>query len=267
MATITELVISRTFGKTAAALNYVIKETASETTALSLLVSSTPPVWGMLVRNNWSVEPVGDPTLTLTWLGTVTYGTPNDSNVATGESVFSFDTTGGTQHITQSLATSDSDSVATDTPDFKQSINVSTNGENQTVNGVDKVVPVYSFTEMHVVADEDVTTAFKRAIFDTTGKVNTDVFKGTDPGECLFLGASGRKRNEDEWEITYNFAASPNKAAVIINGMTVAKKGWEYLWVSYAETDDTTAKKIVKTPVAVYVEEVYEKTAFSALGL
>ena len=32
---------------------------------------------------------------------------------------------------------------------------------------------------------------------------------GLAAGECLFLGASGSKRGEDDWEIAFRFAASP----------------------------------------------------------
>ncbi len=43
-----------------------------------------------------------------------------------------------------------------------------------------------------------------------TACVNSDGFKGSRPGEVLFLGASGTQRGQEDWEITFTFAASPN---------------------------------------------------------
>ena len=47
----------------------------------------------------------------------------------------------------------------------------------------------------------------------------------------------------------------------------INKKGWEYMWVRYADAEDATAKVIVKKPVAVYVEKVYEEGNFAVLGI
>ena len=47
----------------------------------------------------------------------------------------------------------------------------------------------------------------------------------------------------------------------------IAKKGREYLWVRYEDTEDDTAKALVKRPVAVYVERVYDEGNFADLGI
>ncbi len=87
-------------------------------------------------------------------------------------------------------------------------------------------------------------------------------------GEVLFLGASGSKRGSDDWEITFRFAASPNKTGLTVGDIVnINKKGWEYMWVRYADAEDAVAKAIVKKPVAVYVEKVYEDGDFSGLGI
>ena len=49
--------------------------------------------------------------------------------------------------------------------------------------------------------------------------------------------------------------------------VNINKKGWEYMWVRYADAEDAAAKAIVKKPVAVYVEKVYEEGDFSTLGI
>jgi len=80
------------------------------------------------------------------------------------------------------------------------------------------------------------------------------------------LGASGSKRGDDEWEITFRFAASPNVTGLTVGDITgVDKKGWEYLWVRYSDAEDQ--KVLVKQPTAVYVEKVYESGSFAGLGI
>ena len=269
MATLTELVISRTLSKTSGTLNFYITETNSEVTALNALISGTATSFNGLSRSDYAVEPIGDPTETESWIGVVSYGTTSRSS-STGEvgsSSYSFDTSGGSQHITQSLSTVDSQAVSGTAPDYKGAINVSLNGNNRIVNGVDISVPIYSFSETHILAAATVTTGYKSTLFATTGKVNNATFKGTNAGECLFLGATGSMRNEDEWEITYKFAASPNKTGISIGSMSIDKKGWEYLWVAYGEKLDSGSDQIVKVPTSCYVEEVYKDADFSALGI
>jgi len=179
------------------------------------------------------------------------------------ESQYTFDTGGGTQHITQSISTVASyDSEGGTAPNFKQAIGVSTDS----VEGVDITVPVFNFTETHIIADTLVTGTYKLALFALTGQVNNAAFKGFAAGEVLFLGASGSKRGTDDWEITFRFAASPNVTGLTIGDITgVAKKGWEYLWIRYADAEDEHT--LVKQPVAAYVEQVYQYGDFSGLGI
>jgi hypothetical protein len=133
---------------------------------------------------------------------------------------------------------------------------------------VDITVPVYNFTETHYLPDSQVTMGYRGDLFRLTGKVNNASFKGLDAGECLFLGASGSKRGSDDWEITFRFAASPNKTGLTIGDIiNIDKKGWEYLWVRYADAEDPASNTLVKQPVAAYVEKVYEDGSFSSLGI
>ncbi|MBC7326197.1 MAG: hypothetical protein H5T99_12950, partial [Moorella sp. (in: Bacteria)] len=68
--------------------------------------------------------------------------------------------------------------------------------------------------------------------------------------------------------ITFKFAASPNKTNITIGDITgIAKKGWEYLWVLYEDAEDTNAQRLVKRPVAAFVEQVYPYGDFSQLGI
>jgi hypothetical protein len=98
--------------------------------------------------------------------------------------------------------------------------------------------------------------------------VNNSAFKGFAAGECLFLGAAGTKRGGGDWEIGYRFASSPNVTGLTVGDITgINKKGWEYLWVRYADAEDAAAKALVKKPIAAYIEQVYPYGDLNALGI
>ena len=129
-------------------------------------------------------------------------------------------------------------------------------------------MPVYQFSETHYLDDAVVTGAHKATLFAITGTVNNAWFKGFAAGECLFLGASGSMRGGGDWEITFRFAASPNVTGLSIGPIFgIDKKGWEYLWVRYADVEDEDAKMLVKRPISAYVEQVYNLTNFAGLGI
>ncbi len=98
--------------------------------------------------------------------------------------------------------------------------------------------------------------------------VNSDNFEGYQPGEVLFMGASGQKRGDTRWEVTFKFAASPNRTGIVAGSSSgIAKNGWDYLWVQYGEDVDNAVKVRIKKPVAVFIEEVYNSAPFSILGI
>ena len=240
-------------------LLYVIDGTDDDIEAKSNLLTASPILYDGLVRQSLHIEQIGP----LLWDGSVRYGPRKRPE--TGESSFSFDTGGGTQHVTQSLETLGAYAPPGMTaPDFKGAIGAT--GEN--VEGVDVTVPVYNFSETHYLASELVTGAYKAALFALTGRINAAPFRGFAAGEVLFLGASGSKRGEEDWEITFRFAASPNVTGITVGDITgINKRGWDYLWVRYEDAEDATAKVLVKRPVAAYVERVYYDGDFSALGI
>lgn len=265
--TVHELFDSRlvTMGQDPSAeLRYSVQGTDDDYSARVAVQAGSPIAFdvynnGSLVlwRESISVEPVGEEL----WEGLVRYGTvpPTD------ESTFTFDTGGGTQHVTQSLESINRYAPPGRTaPDCKGAIGVTADS----VEGVDITVPVYQFSETHYLPDSLVTPAYKATLFSLTGKVNNGTFKGFSAGECLFLGAGGSKRGGGDWEISYRFAASPNVSGLVVGDITgIDKKGFEYLWVRYEDAEDATAKALVKRPVAAYVEKVYPDGNLSALGI
>ena len=179
---------------------------------------------------------------------------------------FAFDTGGGTMHRNQSLKTVSK--VPNDAPDFNGAIEVDNEGN---VNGVDVTMPVLNFTETHVMKGSRVSTSYKKSVAALTGTVNRSGFRGFSAGEVLFLGASGTKRgkkNDSPWEITFRFAVSPNQSGLEVGKLKISsKKGWDYLWVRYADRVSDNKKNVIKEPVAAYVEQVYPEGDFGNLGL
>jgi len=240
-------------------LVYHIGGTDDDLTAMDALLAASPVLYDGRIRQLPNLERLGEDF----WEGTIPYGPRKPPE--TGDSSFSFDTGGGTQHITQSLQTigkyAPPGKVA---PDFEGAIGVT----HDNVEGVDISMPVYNFSETHYIDAGFVTQAYKLTLFALTDRVNNSVFRGFAAGEVLFLGASGSKRGEEDWEITFRFAASPNVEGLTIGNIpNINKKGWEYIWVRYADAEDLAAKTLVKKPIAVYVEKVYHDGDFSGLGI
>jgi hypothetical protein len=237
-----------------AELVYRVEGTRNDGAVRATVEMTLPAFYAGLPFDTYRIEPLGNGL----WDVTARY-----SSDPLKESQFTFDTGGGTTHITQSLQTVAKHArPGKSAPDFKGAIGVTTDSVDET----DITVPVYAFTETHAIPAELVTPAYKVTLFTLTGRTNLHMFKGFQPGEVLFLGASGAKRGKDDWEITYRFAASPNVSGLTIGDIeNVDKRGWEYLWVRYADAEDEDV--LVKQPIAVYVERVYEQGNFGLLGI
>jgi hypothetical protein len=177
---------------------------------------------------------------------------------------YQFETRGGTQHITQSKATVNSYVASGTAPNFKGAIGVT----DDTVEGTDIVSRVFTFSETHYLDDAVVTATYKGQLFGLTGKTNAAIFRDLAIGECLFLGAAGSRRGDGPWELSFAFAASPNLTGLTVGDITsIVKAGWDYLWVRYQDVVDTSAKMLVRRPLAVFVERVYGSGDYDDLGI
>ncbi|NBW14852.1 MAG: hypothetical protein EBR82_43315 [Caulobacteraceae bacterium] len=195
----------------------------------------------------------------------------------------SFDTSGGTQHITQALdnVTVLTGRTGTTTvtqsgerrypPSTAPSMNGAIGVDGSSVNGVDIVVPALTWTETYDVPSTYVTSGYIRGLAGLTGSVNNASFRGFDAGEVLFVGCSGSQEWDEEkgngpWTLSFKFVASPNVTNQKIGDITgVEKKGHEYLWVRYE--DAVSSNDLVKRPRSVYVNRVYRDGNFSGLGI
>lgn len=249
---------------------YLVFEARDEDAALSAArtKAASHSVSGMKLESVEIMERInGD-----TWKVKATYAdedgeTDDDDDDGEEEtSSFAFDTGGGTMHRNQSLRTVSK--IPNDAPDFHGAIEVDNEGN---VNGVDVTMPVLNFTETHTMVGSRVSTAYKKAVAALTGTVNKSAFRGFAAGEVLFLGATGTKRSKKPnapWEITFRFAVSPNQSGLSVGKLKIAsKRGWDYLWVRYADKVSDNKRNIIKEPVAAYVEQVYPEGDFGNLGL
>lgn len=209
----------------------------------------------------------------------------NDNGSDPASNSISFDTTGGTEHISQSFQSNNDNfgqQVAGSTtgikgqighgrpgegagvPDLEGAINV----EGDQVKGTDKVVPVFNFSETWTFPAEYVVTSYIATLYQLTGTVNAKDWRVFSGGEVLFLGARGEiNRSSAAVAITFNFSARPNRATFKVGEVEVfgGKLGWEQLSVMY-ETSSTTSS-IFRRPKFVFVNSIYGAQDFTKLRI
>lgn len=191
------------------------------------------------------------------WTGRVTYSkkTPSTVNVT-------FETSGGTAHITQSKETIARYVASGSATNFYGAIGVTEDG----VEGCEITVPIYNWTETYHTKPELIDDAYIDKIYELTGKTNNDTYRNKAEGEVLFLGAAGTQRGDEDFEITFHYAAQKNADGLTVGGISgISKPGWAYLWIRYKDSKDATTGRMVKKPIQVNVERVYDAGDFSDL--
>jgi hypothetical protein len=269
-------------GRVENTLRYLVTDAADEATAVAAINAVVPSTWNGLWFLNTEAEEEGDGL----WRGSSNYGIPAAGQVVPGQGgvspppppppapaatdalgpEWSFDTTGGTSHITTSLETRQAEegSGFGSPPDTKLVIGASKNGEP---SGCDIVVPKFEFQK--TVLMEFVTPNYLRTLVDLTGKTNNATFLGVFlQGEVLYLGASGSTKSSEGVTVVHRFSGSPNKTG---NGAAtnpverLSPNGHDYVWCTYEDEESNGAK--VSVPASAFVERVYEEGDFDELGI
>jgi len=261
-AVVTELFKSRTeIVNVSAELVYHVTDAADEDAVKTAVASARPATYaGLILDQTELIEKLTD----TSWLVHCRYKAPTPAEAAAPpDPVVSGDSTGGVQHITQSLGT------AASYGDPDDDLNGAIGYDGDAIQGCDIVVPVWNFEEKHYIESPNFGNYYA-----LTGKVNSDAFTpdvgGTFPaGSLLFLGVTYTKQESDTYyEVTFRFSYQPNQTGLTVGGIPgVAKLGWQYMWIQYGDDIDGTSGRRTKVPVAVYVENVYNTGAFSGLGL
>lgn len=179
---------------------------------------------------------------------------------------FSFDTTGGTRHITQSFGTRHQKKAdGTEAPSLNNAIGVSPDG----IAGCDIVTGDLKFSLS--VQGLNVTQEYIDTLTELTGTINYSAWGGRKSEELLFLGAQLNYKSGSGWNGTFNFHQAKNRTNVQIGGFTIpVLNGHDYVWFAYRKdtrTDAAGLQYVMSVPFAVYVERVYELKDFSRLGI
>ena len=195
----------------------------------------------------------------------VEYAPPDRTTLTSGSYTFSFDTTGGTVHITQAKTHLSSRNHAGDIANAAHagSIGVKQDG---TVEGCDIIIPKLKLTFVFKFPAGRITADYVKGLASITGMTNRFPFLGYNAGELLFLGAVGSAGSETETEVTYEFEASQNltgaKVGVSPYDITFNKAGHNYVWENYA---DAVVNGKGRTVIdEVHVEQVYDDADFAA---
>lgn len=238
-------------------LVYDIQNTSDESEVETLILGTAPAVYNGLILDSVEAEPiqVDSSNSNGIWKGHARYLVP--------EVEYTFDTGGGNQKITQSYGTVSSYGVgASVPPNYGGAIGVS----EDRVEGADIAIPKFDFTETHIFSNATMSDAYKTALFNLTGKKNGGTWRTYAAGEVLLTGVTGSNRGSGQWTMTFKFSASPNVTGLMIGTIgPISKLGWDYLWVRYADFEDSSAYSMVKRPIAAYVEQVYLDGDFGGL--
>ena len=204
------------------------------------------------------------------WLGTVTWTPRGVSLPSAGGDVLTFQVGGGSYRITHSLSTISQNPAtgfgASDVPDFKGAIGVDEEGG---VRGVQLPPPTpFQFSIAKELATDDVNEAYLDTLSDLVWTTNQATFESHAAERCLFVGASGQKRGNGLWTVTYNYGLGRHETSLTPQGFSTGfdKKAWQHLWVHYRTAESTTNPKLLlKRPVAAYVEKVFDVADWSSM--
>jgi hypothetical protein len=205
---------------------------------------------------------------------------PTPQDLTPLDDSWSFDTGSGTEHITQSLKTRHRKKRGGGTaPDKLRAI-----GDN--LEGCDRIFGRFEWS--YTTKPPAYSLAYFKHLRDLTGCTNQETFFHFARGEVLFLGASGQVTGPEGANLTYKFSSALNEETIEIvpeidpitgnptpgGGLVVtgtpqapAKFGHDYVWVSYQQTQPEAGEKAIKTPYAVYIEQVYPEADFAGLGI
>lgn len=279
MATCQETPNSRSIGNDGTVtFRYIIDGTSDEAVARALLMSTSPATYetaGLTLYRefNPSLDPEFADTVSDTghWNGAVRYGNWSATQ-------FSFNLSGGTQHITNSKEvvsaiaslTFAGGTATANITDTGTLIGVSADG----VQGMDIDVPAFNFEfRIHKTAAEmaagylDVLANLaENPVNDAQCSFTIDgTVKYFNKGDVRCIGIEGAKvTKQGDWEITLKFSAIKTRTYFDVGGITVpSKEGWQYMDVRYAPCVIPGMKVMGQKPVAVYIHKVYEYSDYT----
>lgn len=273
------------FGDESYSMKYVVEGTSSGFVATTAVLNIAPPAVIGISKTLYRQPVEPDDQKGGVWHVTVNYkpadsddNNNNDDDQATPMAFkLSWDTSGGTTKITESLKDPDGGGIYQDTGRVIGS-------DGKKVNGCDITVPQLTLTVDVFYLPSFITNAAVTGWARATGKTNSDAWLGFEPGECLLLGCTGEQtfsmlngRATKPAPVSFKvgcsenipapFTVKSNPANLVANG---GKKGWQYLDVFYSEKAVGTAPNQITAalPERFKIHTVYPEVSFrSVMGI
>lgn len=200
-----------------------------------------------------------------TWLAVAEY--KNEKKSFPNQKSLTFDTSGNTVHKTFSIQRVYARSTLYNAiPEEGNSAAIGFNGED--IEGVDIETGGFNFSETHPIPDSAMTQAFRKNLSMLSKTINNAPFRGYEAGEVMFKGVRGSKNGDEKWSIVFEFEVIHNQTNFPVGDIEVPfKKGWDYIHARYSKKLADGNAAIVPKLLAVYIDQVYEYTDFSLLGI
>lgn len=179
---------------------------------------------------------------------------------------FSFQAQGG--HFMQSLATVGRWGLTGEnsTPDFGGLIGVHEDANSHRVEGMYVSPPAETFTLVYYPSY--ISTAYQLLLESICGTVNSTPFKTRPAGSLMLVRATGGTRDASKWQLELGFGYVPNRGAFSVGDVSVpAKDGLDLLWPYYQAAEDDALPELIVKPFGVYIERVWFRSNFNALGI
>ena len=227
------------------------------------LDSYDEPISETYSRNQVTVERLGHGV----WSCQITYGRRGRVVITPGVSIGGITIGEEVQRIYSSIETLIAASAfTTDAPDFGKLINVTPDGHCDGCDWGGGAACVRTVRQCFNAAS--INDTYLATVCRLRNYVNSGSYLGFSAGEVRFLGCDLTQLSTQQWEGQFRFGISPNQSSIVIGDVpSVAKKGWEYLWIYYGTEKATAAGIIVRVPWYVYVEQIYKTSTLSGLAL
>lgn len=164
------------------------------------------------------------------------------------------------RQVSRGTASSGTATTGNQGPDFGGTVGVTP----QAIGGYDLGVPRISI--VFDIEAADLTDAQLKSLYDEVGTINNAAIFGRDIGEVLYSEFSYTKTAFHKTKLRFGFKVRKNEQNIQPpNGLVpiANKEGWQFLWFYMIEETDNQTKTTVTKPVAWYLENVYEKSAWT----
>lgn len=269
-----ELSVSINQTGSSAKLRYIVLETTSSSTAISLVSAEAPP--SMVVNGELLIRQTFKPKIEGhdTWFVDVNYG-PEDSKKSqeqpeAGMWKFSVDTTGGTHDLKQAIEEvwRGERSSTNPAPDLAGAIGY----DGKEVKGVSVPVPLLRFTITAYYPPETITDEWWKEVSRATGKTNSEPWLCFGDCELLFMGGrgdgdfptlAGPRTKPIAVQLLFDASENIDEPFMVGDIEVPSKKGWHHLDVKYEEVED--AGVVFMTAVHARVYKIFKEVEFAAI--